>query len=32
VPQLPRDLLLACMRQPDQKAALRTLRAGLRDA
>jgi Uma2 family endonuclease len=32
VPQLPRALLLACMREPDQTAALRALRAGLRDA
>ena len=32
VPQLPRELLLACMREPDQKAALRALRAGLRPA
>jgi Uma2 family endonuclease len=32
VPQLPRELLLACMREPDQGAALRALRAGLRSA
>jgi Uma2 family endonuclease len=32
VPQLPADLLLACMREPDQRAALRALRAGLRPA
>ena len=32
MPQLPRELLLACMREPDQTAALRALRAGLLDA
>jgi len=31
VPRLPRELLLACMREPSQTAALRALRAGLRD-
>ncbi len=31
IPQLPRELLLACMREPAQTAALRALRAGLRD-
>jgi len=30
LPQLPRDLLLTCMREPDQTAALRALRAALR--
>lgn len=30
VPELPRELLLACMREPGQTAALRALRAGLR--
>lgn len=29
VPQLPRDLLLECMREPDQTAAVLALRAGL---
>jgi Uma2 family endonuclease len=29
LPQLPRDLLLECMREPSQTAALRALRAGL---
>ena len=32
IPQLPRDLLLACMGEPSQTAALRALRAGLRSA
>ncbi|HEX5050081.1 MAG TPA: Uma2 family endonuclease [Gammaproteobacteria bacterium] len=32
IPQLPRDLLLACMREADQTAALRALRAALRPA
>ncbi len=32
VPRLPRDLLLACMSEPSQTAALRALRAGLRGA
>ncbi|HZF29745.1 MAG TPA: Uma2 family endonuclease [Gammaproteobacteria bacterium] len=31
IPQLPRDLLLTCMREPDQTSALRALRAGLRN-
>ena len=31
IPHVPRDLLLACMREPDQPAALRALRAGLRE-
>jgi hypothetical protein len=29
MPALPRDLLLACMREADQTAALRALRAAL---
>jgi Uma2 family endonuclease len=32
VPQLPGELLLACMRESHQTAALRALRAGLREA
>ncbi|HVS22593.1 MAG TPA: Uma2 family endonuclease [Gammaproteobacteria bacterium] len=32
LPQLPRDLLLECMREPSQTAAVRALRAGLRSA
>ena len=32
IPQLPRELLLACMREPDQTSALRALRDGLRQA
>jgi len=32
LPQLPRELLLACMGEPNQTAALRALRAGLRGA
>lgn len=32
LPDLPRDLLLACMREPNQTAALRALRAGLLSA
>jgi hypothetical protein len=31
IPQLPRDLLLACWRGPDQTSALHALRAGLRE-
>lgn len=30
LPELPHDLLLTCMREPDQAAALRALRAALR--
>jgi len=32
LPQLPRDLLLECMREPSQTAAVRALRAGLQGA
>ncbi len=32
LPELPHDLLLTCMREPDQAAALRALRAALRGA
>jgi Uma2 family endonuclease len=32
LPELPRDLLLECMREPTQMAALRSLRAGMRSA
>jgi Uma2 family endonuclease len=31
IPQLPLELLLACMREPDQTSALRALRAALRE-